>query len=179
MQKTTRKLKRRNKQEMCLEDEKKGRKPRLKELDYEGYAEELKTTSPRKVKVGSNIKNRKILSNSPSLKRLKPLNLPKVLPRTNFIQNELKNSPTKFKKLLSSWEVFSKKPLTPAVNLPPKLAKFTDSQSGKCLENVRVENQLKMLRQPSESSLDAKVEASPKSGSSANEMGLKKNLKIC
>jgi hypothetical protein len=97
-----------------------------------------------------------------------------MLPRTNFIQNELKTLPPKFKKLLSSWEVFSTKTLTPAVNLPPKAAKSTGSQSGKCLENVRVENQLKMLGQPSDSLLDVKIEPRPKSGSSANEMGLKK-----
>ena len=72
--------------------------------------------------------------------------------------------------------MFSNKTLTPAFKLTPKSAKSTDSQSGKCLENVRVENQLKMLGQPSEFLLDAKLEARPKSGSSAKEIGLEKKF---
>ena len=177
VQKTSRRFKRRKEQELSKnkpqtqQEVEKKRKGDNNKLVYE---EKMKTTSPIRVKLGSNHKNRKTLRNSPSLKRLKPLNLAKMLPRTNPIQNELKNSPFNFKKLLSSWEVLSAKTLTPVVNLLPKSAKFADSQSGRCLENVRVEKKLKMLGQPSEFLLDAKIEARPKSGSSANEMGLEK-----
>ena len=149
-----------NKQEQCLEAENPRRKHRHTKLSIE---EKMKMTSPRRVKIGANQKNKKLSYNSPGLKRLKPPNFAKMLPRTNSIQNELKNSPFNFKKLLSSWEDLSTRNLTSAVTMTPKSAKFANSQLGRLLEKVRVEKKLKMLGQPSESSLDAKVEASPKS----------------
>ena len=138
-QRTTRRKLGKNKQQEELEAAT-GRKETSKNKNKEEslVRKRVKKTSP--VKNASTKKRQPKMANSPTikdLKRLKPRKLTDIACSTNNCRQKLEYSPRKsvnFKTLVSKWEQFSKKSLTPAVITRPSLSDFVDSQSYSVLQ---------------------------------------------